>query len=106
MSYVIAGSGAIAAAVADLATVGSSLYEANVIAAAATTSVPAAAADQVSAAIAAFFDTQAQGYQGISAQMSALHEQLVQARSGSAASYAGAEAAAAQNLLDLINTPT
>ncbi|ARG58372.1 PE family protein [Mycobacterium kansasii] len=105
MSYVIAGPAAIAAAATELAGIGSTIGQANVNAAAMTAGVPAAAADQVSAAVAAFFAAQAQGYQGISAQMAAFHDRLVQALSAGGAAYAGAEAASAQNLLDLINAP-
>ncbi|ETW21623.1 hypothetical protein MGAST_24725, partial [Mycobacterium gastri 'Wayne'] len=46
MSYVIAGPAAIAAAATDLAGIGSMISQANVNAAAATTGLPAAAADQ------------------------------------------------------------
>ncbi|POX74309.1 PE family protein, partial [Mycobacterium kansasii] len=105
MSYVIAGPAAIAAATTELAGIGSTISQANVNAAAVTAGVPAAAADQVSAAVAAFFGAQAQGYQGISTQMAAFHDQLVQALSAGGAAYADAEAASAQNLLDLINAP-
>ncbi|WP_272892461.1 PE family protein, partial [Mycobacterium marinum] len=107
MAYVIADLEAMAAAAADLAGVNSAIAAANGIAAVRTTAVQASAGDQVSAAVAALFTTHAQGYQSISAQMSAMHDQLVQTLSASSASYAGAEASnAAQALLDLINAPT
>ncbi len=107
MAYVIADLEAMAAAAADLAGVNSAIAAANGIAAVPTTAVQACAGDQVSAAVAALFAAHAQGYQSISTQMSAMHDQLVQTLSASSASYAGAEASnAAQASLDLINAPT
>ncbi len=75
MSYVVAGPGALAAAAADLAGIGSAIDASNTGAAQQTAGVPAAAADQVSAVVAAFWGAHAQGYLQISAAMSAVHEQ-------------------------------
>ncbi len=55
MSYLIAAPGMLAAAAADVASIGSSLSAAHVAAAAPTTAVVAAAGDEVSAAIASLF---------------------------------------------------
>lgn len=101
MSWFAVGPEAVAAAAHSLAGVGSTISEANA-AARETAAVPAAAADQVSAAIAAFWGSHGQGYQNISAQMSAFHDQFVQALSGSGAAYANAEAAAASPLQELL----
>ncbi|BDB41634.1 MULTISPECIES: PE family protein [Mycobacterium] len=103
MSYVVAGPGALAAAAADLAGIGSAIDASNTGAAQQTAGVPAAAADQVSAVVAAFWGAHAQGYLQISAAMSAVHEQLVQRLAGAAASYADADADAAAPLRDLLS---
>lgn len=58
-----------------------------------TAAVAAAAADEVSAAIAALFGTHARQYQVAAAQAATYHEQFVSALNGAAASYADAEAA-------------
>ncbi len=62
MSYVIAVPEMMAAAAGDLANIGSSLSEANAVAAASTTGVLAAGEDEVSAAIAALFSAHGQGF--------------------------------------------
>lgn len=108
MSWFVAGPQAMAAAANKLAGVGSTIAESNAAAAQQTAGVPAAAADQVSAAIATFWGAHAQGYQNISEQMSAFHDQFVQALAGAGASYGNAETAAAQALQDgssAINAP-
>ncbi|AIH29846.1 hypothetical protein T209_15650, partial [Mycobacterium tuberculosis] len=63
MSFVIAAPEAIAAAATDLASIGSTIGAANAAAAANTTAVLAAGADQVSVAIAAAFGAHGQAYQ-------------------------------------------
>ncbi len=93
MSYVIAAPEFVTVAASDLATISSSLGEANAAAAASTTRVIAAAGDEVSAAIAALFSAHGQGFQELSAQAAAFHDQFVQALNASAHSYASAEAA-------------
>ncbi|WP_152408445.1 PE family protein, partial [Mycobacterium tuberculosis] len=60
MSFVIAAPEAIAAAATDLASIGSTIGAANAAAAANTTAVLAAGADQVSVAIAAAFGAHGQ----------------------------------------------
>ena len=105
------------AAATNLANIGSAITEANTAAAGQTTSVLAAGADEVSAAVAALFGAHAQSYQALSAQAAAFHQQFVQLMNSGASAYAGAEAAnaaatanpwqvAQQQLLNLINTPT
>jgi hypothetical protein len=78
MSFLIAVPESVAAAASDLAGIGSALSSANMAAALPTTAVVAAAEDEVSAAIAALFGSHAQGYQTLSAQASAFHDQFVQ----------------------------
>ncbi|MGO9511432.1 MAG: PE domain-containing protein [Mycobacterium sp.] len=93
MSYVIAAPESVMAAATDLAGIGSNLSAASAVAAASTTRVIAAAGDEVSAAIAAMFSAQGQGFQELAAQAAAFHEQFVQTLNASAAAYASAEAA-------------
>ncbi|WP_261901069.1 PE family protein, partial [Mycobacterium marinum] len=105
MSFVITAPEALTAAATDLASLGSTIGAANAAAAAPTTAVLAAGADEVSAAVAALFDAQGQAYQLLSARAATFHEQFLQALSGGGASYAAAEAAAVSPLLDAINAP-
>ncbi|TKR49725.1 PE family protein, partial [Mycobacterium tuberculosis] len=63
MSFVIAAPEVIAAAATDLASLGSSISAANAAAAANTTALIAAGADEVSTAIAALFGAHGQAYQ-------------------------------------------
>ncbi|WP_459797751.1 PE family protein, partial [Mycobacterium riyadhense] len=107
-------------AAADVARIGSSLSAANRAAAAPTSGVLAAGADEVSAAIASLFSGYARDYQALSAQVAGFHQQFVEALTASAGSYAAAEAANAsplqalepplqalqQQVLSVINAPT
>ena len=65
----------------------------NAAAAAPTTGVVPAAADEVSALTAAQFAAHAQMYQAVSAQAAAIHEQFVNTLTTSSGSYAATEAA-------------
>ncbi|OBA72603.1 hypothetical protein A5641_08045 [Mycobacterium sp. 1554424.7] len=93
MSFVVAQPDWIAAAATDLAGIGSSVGEANAAALAPTTRVLSAAADEVSAAVAAVFGSYGQAYQALGAQAAAFNQQFLQALSAGAAGYAGTEAA-------------
>jgi PE family len=113
MSFVIAAPEFVTAAASDLANVGSTITTANAAAAAPTTGVLAAGADEVSATVATLFDAHGQAYQAISAQTAAFHQQFVQLINSGAGAYAAAEAANAsplqstqQDLLAAINAPT
>lgn len=107
MSFVNVAPEMVAAAVEDLAGIGSSISAANAAAVALTTDVVPAAADEVSAAIAALFGSHAREYQAISAQSAAFHERLVQTLRSGASAYLGTELAnAQQNLLNAVNGPT
>ena len=113
MSFVIAAPEFVTAAASDLANVGSTITTANAAAAAPTTGVLAAGADEVSATVATLFGAHGQAYQAISAQTAAFHQQFVQLINSGAGSYAAAEAANAsplqstqQDLLGVINAPT
>src|SRR5246127_5922406 len=117
MSYLVAAPEFLASTATDLSNIGSTLSEGNAAAATQTTGVLAAAEDEVSAAIAAMFSAHGQGYQALSAQAAAFHDQFAQALSAGAGSYASAEAAnvaafvanpaqtVQQDLLNLINAP-
>ncbi|MCV7076808.1 PE family protein, partial [Mycobacterium szulgai] len=105
MSYVVVGPEAILARATDLAGINTAIAEANALAAAQTTGMQAAAADQVSTLVAELLGSYAQNYQKIGAQMAAVHDQIVQNLAGGAAAYASAEATAQQGLLSAINAP-
>ncbi|NLP97407.1 PecA family PE domain-processing aspartic protease [Mycobacterium tuberculosis] len=92
MSFVIVAPEALMSVASEVAGIGSALNAANAAAAAPTTGVLAAAADEVSAAIASLFGAHGQAYQAVSAQMSAFHAQFMQALTGAGGAYAAAEA--------------
>ncbi|QUR66765.1 PE domain-containing protein [Mycobacterium spongiae] len=98
MSYVVALPEMMSAAVTDVASIGSLVATANQGIAGATTGVVAAAEDEVSAAIAAFFSAHGQGYQAVSAQAAVFHGQFVQALTRASGAYAAAEVANASLL--------
>lgn len=93
MSFVTTQPEALAAAAGTLRTIGTSLSAQNAAAAAPTTGVVPAAADEVSALTAAQFAAHAQMYQAVSAQATAVHEMFVNTLSTSSGSYALTEAA-------------
>jgi hypothetical protein len=100
MSYVIADPEMMTAAAADLATIGSNVNAAHMVAAARTTSVIPAAADEVSASIAHLFSQHAASYQALAGQAAAFQDQFVQHLTAGAFSYAGIEAKLAALLQD------
>jgi hypothetical protein len=93
MSFVTTQPEALSAAAASLAAIGSAVNAQNTAAAAPTTGVVPAAADEVSALTAAQFGAHAQLYQAVSAQAAAIHEMFVNTLGTSAGSYAVTEAA-------------
>lgn len=93
MSFVTTQPEALTAAATTLQGIGSSLSAQNAAAAAPTTGVVPAAADEVSALTAAQFAAHAQLYQAVSAQATAIHEAFVNTLGISSASYAATEAA-------------
>jgi PE family len=98
VSFLIAAPQLIADAASNLANLGSTIGSANFAAVAATSGVMPAAADEVSAEIASLFSAHAAGYQQLSAQAAAFHEQFVQVLTSGAATYASAEANVVQTL--------
>ena len=93
MSFVTAQPEALMAAASQLQTLGSSMAAQNEAAAAPTTGVVPAAADEVSALQATQFAAYGTWYQQVSAQAAAIHQMLVNTLGTSAGSYGEAEAA-------------
>ena len=104
MSYVIAAPEMMTTAATDLAAIGSNVSAAHMVAAARTTSVIPAAADEVSASIAHLFSQHAQDYHAVAAQAAAVQQQFVQNLKTSALSYASVEDAIASFLQGLITS--
>jgi hypothetical protein len=90
---VIAAPEMMTAAAADLAAIGSNVDAAHMAAAARTTAVVPAAADEVSTGIAHLFSGYGQEYQKLAGQAAASYEQFAQHLTASAGAYASAEAA-------------
>ncbi len=93
MSYVTTQPEMLAAAAGNLAGIGAQVSAENTAAAAPTTGVIPAAADEVSALTAAQFAAHAALYQAVSTQAAAVHEMFVNTLNGSAGSYAATEVA-------------
>jgi hypothetical protein len=93
MSFVTTHPEAMAAAAGILQGIGSTMSAQNAAAAAPTSGVVPAAADEVSALTAAQFAAHAQMYQAVSAQAAAIHELFVNTLHLSSRSYAAVEAA-------------
>jgi broad specificity phosphatase PhoE len=98
MSYVTTAPGLLTTAATDLAQIGEALRAGNLGAVFPTTELAAAAADEVSAAVAALFGTHGSQYQAAAVEAASYYEQFVQNVGVAAASYSGAEAAAAAAL--------
>lgn len=93
MSFVTTQPELLTLAAGNLEGIGSVMTAGNAAAAAPTTGVVPAAADEVSALTAAQFAAHAQMYQAVSAQAAAIHEMFVNTLGVSAGSYAATEAA-------------
>jgi hypothetical protein len=105
MSFVTAAPDLVEAAAQDLAGIRSSLMEASASVAVPTTGVVPAAADEVSAGVAALFGNFGKEFQAVSAQAQAFHAEFVNAMNAGAAAYASAEAAAGQTLMSAVAAP-
>ncbi len=88
----------LASAAASLDDIGSSLKQAHAAAAASTTGLAAAGADEISAAVTALFGKYGAEFQSLSTQASAFHQEFVQALNGGALTYAATELASASPL--------
>ncbi len=93
MSFVTTQPEMLTSAAGQLQGIGAAIVAQNAAAAAPTTGVIPAAADEVSALTAAQFASHAQMYQVVSAQAAAMHEMFVRILNASAGSYATTEAA-------------
>lgn len=98
MSFVVAALDMIETASADAAQIGAAVGAGNLAAAIPTTQLAAAAADEVSVAIAALFGTHATEYRAAAVQAAVYHQEFVRNLGAAAASYGGAEAAALAQL--------
>ena len=105
MSLLVAAPQLLADAASDLAGLGLTISTANATAAAPTTGLLPAAADEISTEIATLFSAHGQGFQRLSAQVAAFHEHFVQSLNAGANAYATAEASAVQTLLNAVNAP-
>jgi hypothetical protein len=99
MSFVTTAPEFVTAAAGDLARIGSTLGAAHAVAATPTTSIVAAAGDEISAGVATMFGSYGQHYQALSAQAAAFHNEFVSLLNGGAAAYIGTEIANAQQTL-------
>jgi hypothetical protein len=99
MSVVVAAPEFVTAAAGDLAGIGSGLNAAHTTTALSTTGLAAAAGDEVSAGIAALFNTYGAGYQTLGAQAAVFHAEFVDLLNGSAAAYDSTEIANAEQTL-------
>jgi hypothetical protein len=93
MSFVTTHPDMLTCAAGVLQSIGAAVAAENTAAAAPTTGVVPAAADEVSALTAAQFAAHAVLYQEVSAQAAAIHELFVSTLGTSAGSYAAAEVA-------------
>ncbi|HYY02225.1 MAG TPA: PE family protein [Mycobacterium sp.] len=93
MSFVTTQPELLTVAALNLQGIGSAMTAGSAAAAAPTTGVVPAAADEVSALTAAQFAAHAEMYQAVSAQAAAIHEMFVNTMGISAGSYAACEAA-------------
>lgn len=99
MSYVIAASEFVRGAAQELAGIGAALADATATVSSPTTAIAAAAQDEVSTALASLFGDFGRQFQTLSTQAQAFQAQFVNQLNASAAAYAGAEIANAQQVL-------
>lgn len=93
MSYVVAAPDFLTSAAEDLAAMGSAVRAANASAAYSTTSLLAAAEDEVSTAVAALFDAFGREYQTVAEQTAQYQERLMLRLTASADAYLATEVA-------------
>lgn len=98
MSVVVAELGAIASAASDLTRIGAAIRSADAAALLPTTQIAAAAADEVSEAIAGLFGVFAHDYQGLSTQAAGWYDRVVRVLDSATQAYADTELAAASLL--------
>ncbi|WP_156452560.1 PE family protein, partial [Mycobacterium gordonae] len=113
MSFLFAAPDVLAAAANDVSRIGSALGAANAQAVVPTVNLLPAAADEVSAAIAALFADYAEQYRAVSVEVELFRERFAQLLASGSSTYAVAEAANGnllqqieQATLDFINAPS
>jgi broad specificity phosphatase PhoE len=107
MSFLLVAPEILESAAADITQIGSTVGAGNLAAAIPRTQLTAAAADEVSAAIAAVFGAHAKEYQAAAALAATYHEQFSRGLSSAAASYVNAEASidtTLQGVVTAVNT--
>jgi hypothetical protein len=106
MSFVLTVPQLVADAAENLAGIGSSLTEATAAAGGPTTSLAAAAADEVSTALSQLFGTYGQEFQAVSAQAATFQAEFVRLLNAGAAAYLTTEIAnAQQGLMNAVTLP-
>ncbi|OBK14156.1 PE-PPE domain-containing protein [Mycobacterium asiaticum] len=105
MSFLLAEPEIIAAAAANIEGIGSALATASAAAAAPTSTVLAAAADEVSAAVANLFGAYGAEAQSMLTRLEGLQNQFQLSLTAAAAAYADAETAIATGLQGLLGAP-
>ncbi|CPR07698.1 PE-PGRS family protein [Mycobacterium bohemicum DSM 44277] len=106
MSFVVAVPDLVEVAAQDLAGIRASLADVAAAVAGPTTGVVPAAADEVSAAIAAMFGSVGQEFQAFTAQAQAFHAEFVKSINAGAAAYLSTEVAnAEQALANAVSAP-
>ncbi|OBJ47832.1 PE-PPE domain-containing protein [Mycobacterium sp. 1423905.2] len=105
MSYLIAEPQVMASVAAEIEDIGSALTAANAAAAGPTSTLLAAAGDEVSAAIANFFGAYGQQYQAIVGQIEAFSTEFQRTLGAAANAYAQAETAAVTALQGALGAP-
>ncbi|GFG79858.1 hypothetical protein MPRG_31340 [Mycobacterium paragordonae] len=113
MSFVNVVPEALGTATQQVARIGTTLNSANAAAAASTTQVLAAGADEISAAVTALFSNYGAQYQSLSAAAAEFHQSFLQTLNAAGGAYAAADAAGASPLqalevgvLSVVNAPT
>ena len=92
MSLLVVVPELVQSAAADLRNIGSELDAAQAVAAASTTGLAAAGADEVSVAVAALFAGHGRQFHTVGAQAGAFHQQFVRSLSSGLEAYRGADA--------------
>lgn len=93
MTYVQAQPRVMATAAADVAAIGSTIHQATTDVAGRTTAVAAAAADEISAALARLFSAYGQEWRALIGRAAALHAEFARALAAAGDAYADTEAA-------------
>lgn len=113
MSIVVAVPEALGAAARQISGINTSLQSANAVAAASTTDILAAGADEISAAITAVFRGHGLQYQSLRAAAAEFQQSFLQTLNAAGGAYAAADAASASplqmlesNVPGVVNAPT